>query len=176
MSLLSVITSRSIAAVDVYYLKDIAKSVCVLFDTWSSRSATDTLVIEVPAVSPYEPGAFYKRELPCILKVLEQVDLSQVEALVVDGYVYLDDKSKPGLGAHLYNALNQKIPVVGVAKSYFFDSEVLVKKIFRGESKRPLYVTAVGMDLEVAAEYIYTMPGSHQKPEILKYLDQITRQ
>ncbi len=38
---------------------------------------------------------------------------------VIDGYVWLDDQGKKGLGARLYDALDAQIPVIGVAKTLF---------------------------------------------------------
>src|SRR3954465_2640686 len=163
-----------IAAVDVHYDHDRARAACVLFDTWSSDKVSDTYNAEIHPIEPYRPGEFFKRELPPILKVLELVNLSSVAVLIVDGYVYLDERGAPGLGLHLYNSLLQKIAVVGVAKSYFFEGELRVKKVLRGESKRPLYVTAVGLSPEVAAEHVKSMAGSNRIPAVLKYLDQVT--
>src|SRR5881398_2810037 len=117
----------AIAAVDVYYENDRATAACVVFNTWSSAEVNSTYLAESGAIKRYQPGEFFKRELPPILKVLELVNLSSVAVLIVDGYVYLDKFFAPGLGLHLYNALDQKIAIVGVAKSYFFESELIVK-------------------------------------------------
>jgi len=40
------------------------------------------------------------------------------EFIVIDGYVFTDGISRPGLGFYLYNSLSCKTPVIGVAKSY----------------------------------------------------------
>jgi len=165
----------AIAAVDVYYHNDRARAACVLFDSWSSDQVRDTYGVEIQAIQPYKPGEFFKRELPPILKVLELVNVSSVAVLIVDGYVYLDEHGAPGLGLYLYNSLQKKIAVAGVAKTYFFDDELRVKKVFRGESKRPLYVTAVGLSSELAAENVKSMAGANRIPAILKYLDQVTK-
>ncbi|MCG3154810.1 MAG: hypothetical protein DKINENOH_01406 [bacterium] len=39
------------------------------------------------------------------------------EFIVIDGYVYLDGNQKPGFGKHLYEALEEKSIIIGVAKS-----------------------------------------------------------
>ena len=125
----------------------------------------------VPAA--YEPGQFYKRELPCILKLVEENKL-RVDCIVIDGYVFLDGCGKAGLGKHLYDALSGKVPVIGVAKNRFKDigSEYEVR---RGSSNRPLYITAAGIELDTAKELIRTMHGNYRVPTLLKRADQVAR-
>jgi deoxyribonuclease V len=123
-------------------------------------------------VEPYQSGQFYRRELPCILAVLKSLpELAQV--IIIDGYVWLGDH-RPGLGAHLYEALGQQVAVVGVAKTRFVRAEP-VELVLRGRSRSPLYVTAVGMDLAEAASRIRTMHGSYRIPTLLKRVDQLSR-
>ena len=52
---------------------------------------------------------------PCILDVLRPIPRPDI--VIIDGYVWLDQKGTPGLGAHLWSALDQQVAVVGVAKS-----------------------------------------------------------
>ena len=52
-----------------------------------------------------EPGQFYKRELPCILELLKQVN-PLPNYIVIDGYVYLGGDEKPGLGKHRITSYN----------------------------------------------------------------------
>ena len=66
----------------------------------------------------YISGQFYKRELPCILQIFSKVK-EPIEVLVIDGYVWLDGKRMPGLGAYLYRALDEQVKIVGVAKNAF---------------------------------------------------------
>lgn len=40
---------------------------------------------ESAVILPYEPGSFYKRELPCILSLLKDI-YKQLDAIVIDGY------------------------------------------------------------------------------------------
>ena len=59
---------------------------------------TDERTAWLPDVVAYEPGEFYRRELPALTAVLTGVTgLSQ---LIIDGYVDLDASGRPGLGAH----------------------------------------------------------------------------
>lgn len=164
-----------ILAIDVYYTNNQAKSVCIAFNDWTDEVQTQTYIKEIEGIEEYIPGQFYKRELPCILAVLEGIDLAQVEAIVVDGFVILDDEGKYGLGGYLYESLDQNIPIVGVAKRGFHQNEQNVKKVLRGESLNPLFITSIGMDLEVAAQRVKNMHGDYRFPSLLKILDQVTK-
>lgn len=164
-----------ILAIDVHYRENIAKSVSIAFDNWTDTTPHTTHIVEIKKVAPYVPGQFYKRELPCILKVLEKSDLSTITLIIVDGYVVLDDTGKAGLGHYVYEALDRKIPIVGVAKRSFRDNQKNVVEVFRGTSKNPLYVSSVGIDLAHAAEQVKNMAGDYRFPELLKILDQETK-
>ena len=78
------------------------------------------------------------------------------------------------LGQYLYDVLDQKIPVIGLAKCSFAsisdDYSVL-----RGDSKKPLYVTSVGIDQALAMKYIAEMHGDFRIPDLLKKADQACR-
>lgn len=162
-------------AVDTHYAGGKAHTVALLFEDWQAAAPAQVReeVIETPAA--YEPGAFHKRELPCILHLLGGVALTGVGAIVVDGYVHLDDARRPGLGARLHEALNGRIPVVGVAKTHFATVHGIAREVRRGTSQRPLYVTAAGMDVAVAAACVARMHGTHRIPDLLKLLDRLSR-
>ena len=110
-----------LACVDVAYQDDEAFAACLLFDQWTDASGAQSLVAHIAAVAPYEPGQFYRRELPCLLAALERSPWP-LEMVVIDGYVWLGSEQRPGLGAHLYEALESEIPVIGVAKTAFIDT------------------------------------------------------
>ena len=160
-----------ILAVDVHYQKAAAKAVGVLFENWNDSEPAQIISSALDNISEYEPGSFYKRELPCILELLKLVDLNKIKTVVIDGYVYLDDDKKPGLGHYLYKSLNEKIPVIGVAKTSFAGNKKYVKEIYRGQSKTPLFVTAAGIDLQETADNISKMHGGFRIPTLLKLLD-----
>lgn len=164
-----------IFAVDVHYRERYAKAVGVLFN-WEDEAIKREFITLVEDVKPYEPGAFYKRELPCILEVLNRVDIKTIETIVIDGFVYIDNNRNYGLGAHLFEALKEEIPIIGVAKRPFLDVDFVSMPILRGNSKQPLYISSIGMDLQLAAEKIKQMHGENRNPTILKRLDQITKE
>jgi deoxyribonuclease V len=163
-----------IAAVDVHYTENQAVAACVTFRGWTAEEVHQEYVEHIKTVQSYEPGNFYKRELPCLVQVLERLPASP-SAVIVDGYVWLGCQGTPGLGAHLHLALGAKIPVIGVAKN-LYKEPVTAEVVFRGGSKRPLYVTAVGIDRKVAAKHIQEMHGSYRIPTLLKRVDRLCRE
>jgi deoxyribonuclease V len=159
------------ACVDAHYEPTAARGACVLFHDWSDAAPARELVASVPAPADYEPGKLYLRELPCLLAVLERVK-EPLELVIVDGYVWLDADEKPGLGAHLHAAM--RVPVVGVAKTAFKGGDFAVP-VLRGTSRKPLFVTAVGIAPEEAARCVEGMHGPHRLPTLLKRVDQLAR-
>ena len=107
---------------------------------------------------------------------MKKIDLINVEAIIIDGFVFLDDNNKLGLGGHLYKSLGTKIPIIGVAKTNFATIDKEKKSVYRGNSKNPLYITAIGINVEDAAEKIKNMTGAYRIPTLLKYLDRLTRE
>src|SRR3954462_13309614 len=117
-----------IACLDVHYWNTHARAACVLLADWSDRLPAGSHLAEVNDVEPYQTGSFYLRELPCLLAVLRLLTTPPA-ALIVDGYVWISPDGKPGLGAHLHEAINGAVPVVGVAKTQFMtlmDSPLVV--------------------------------------------------
>ena len=162
-----------IVAVDVAYESDRAVAACVVFGDWADARAVEEQVVEVGEPAAYEPGQFFRRELPAVRAALDVVS-RRFHTVVVDGYVWLDAaEQRPGLGAHLHAALDGRVTVIGVAKSPFNGAGAVA--VTRGTSSRPLYVTAVGVDVGVAAEYVRQMHGSHRIPTLLRRVDGLAR-
>lgn len=164
-----------IIAIDVHYRENIAKSVSIEFDDWTSNEPTKVNILELPETAEYVPGQFYKRELPCILEILKKSDLDKVGLIIIDGHVVLDDKGKMGLGAYLYQELNENIPILGIAKKGFHSLEKLAIPITRGKSKKPLYITCLGGSLKDLAKKVKQMHGDFRIPTLLKILDVETK-
>lgn len=164
-----------IALLDVHYSGGHGHAACVLASSWEDATSSDAFVVTVDDVMDYAPGQFFRRELPCLTAVLERVDVDGLEAIVVDGYVFLDRDDTPGLGAHLYESLGGKVPVVGVAKNSFGDAESFAELVFRGESARPLYVTAAGMEGADAARCVEMMHGPFRIPTLVREADRLCR-
>lgn len=162
-----------IAALDVDYRAEAAVAACVLFPDWGSDAVTAERVEVVREVRGYVPGQFYLRELPALIAVLRRVR-EPLEAVVIDGYVWLDASERPGLGAHLIRALGEEVPVVGVAKRAFAGSPHAMP-IVRGQSRRPLYVTSAGIEPGLAADLVARMHGAHRIPTMLQRVDRLAR-
>ncbi|MFL5454330.1 MAG: endonuclease V [Myxococcales bacterium] len=160
--------------VDVHYEERAATAACVGFSDWSDADPAFDLVLRSEIVpEPYEAGLFYKREMPHLRRAIGRVRQEHsIDAVLVDAHVWLAE-GKPGLGAHLYEALGGRIAVVGVAKSAFRGGEAL--PILRGTSRHPLFVTAAGMDAQEAAEHVRAMHGAHRIPTLLKRADRLSR-
>jgi deoxyribonuclease V len=161
-----------IAAFDVHYLENgYASAAAVLFSDYRDAEPAAVYTQLLPGAADYLPGEFYRRELPCILTLFGQFN-EVPDEMVVDGYVMLGNK--PGLGRHLFNWFDGKIPVVGVAKSKFEGAGGT--EVFRGGSMHPLYVTSAGVNLQKASERIRTMHGDYRIPTLLKRVDVLARE
>ncbi|WP_343618415.1 endonuclease V [Flavobacterium sp.] len=165
-----------ILAFDTYYFDNKAKTVCLEFSEYNQKENFKIHTEIIENVEEYIPGEFYKRELPCIMSVLNQINLENIEVIIVDGFVYLDDDKKYGLGGHLYEKLNRQIPIIGVAKTNFASIEKDKKALYRGDSIKPLYITSIGIDLEEAFKKIENMHGEFRMPTLLKELDRLTKE
>jgi deoxyribonuclease V len=161
-----------IVALDVQYQQDRAQAAAVLFGAWTDAVPTRVATLQLENIAPYESGAFYKRELPCLLGILETI-LEPIDCIVVDSYVFLDASGKPGLGARLYDALEQRIPVVGIAKTEFLGAPSVA--LLRGDSKQALFVSSIGIDVQLAAQHVQQMHGAYRLPTLLKVVDSAAR-
>ena len=160
-----------IGAFDVHYLKDgRASAAAVLFSDYPASEPAAVYTQIVRKVEDYLPGAFYRRELPCILTLIKNIP-EALDEMLVDGYVMLG--KRPGLGQYLYESFTGKIPVIGVAKSRFEGAPAA--EVYRGRSKNPLYVTSAGMELHEATERIRSMHGPYRVPTLLKQVDLLAR-
>ncbi len=130
------INEPRIACVDVDYRGTGATAGGLWFHGWGAEATECQAVASIPEVTPYEPGAFYKRELPCLLKVLALGPPAAV--VVVDGYVWLADSAK-GLGAHLHDVVGGV--VIGVAKTRYAGGHRRGRGLPRGE---PVAAVRVG--------------------------------
>ena len=162
-----------IYVLDVQYNGDSDAIVaCIGFKNWSDEKASYSKTHFIDKIEPYETGFFYKRELPCLLKALR--DLDDIECIVVDGFVWLGDVEHHGLGMHLYNALGKSTPIIGVAKTPFIGTPKECE-ILRGKSVKPLFITSVDIGLEEAKNAIFSMHGKYRLSTLLKEVDSLCR-
>lgn len=156
---------------DACYGGNQAAFACIALTGWSSDRYIHSQTCILPVASPYIPGAFFKRELPGILRLC-QIVIWPLDVLVVDGYVHLPG-GRPGLGGYLHVELQR--PVVGIAKNPYAGLRACIP-VYRGGSRKPLFVTAAGMDVEQAAEHVQAMAGSHRIPLMVKTVDRLAKE
>ncbi len=160
-------------AVDVQYQNGCGYVAGVLFEHWDAQVPSATCAHVQAGVAEYVPGQFYQRELPCILGLLATMEHLPA-TIVIDGFVFLDGHERPGLGKHLNDALDGKVAVIGVAKSAFHGIGD-AHRVLRPGSAKPLFVTCIGTELEVAKAQLLAMHGPHRMPVLLKLADQLCR-
>lgn len=165
-----------IIAFDTYYFDNKAKTIGVSFNSWEDENHQEIYSEIIEGIAEYEPGSFYKRELPCIISILKNINLDEIEIIIVDSYVILDDNGKLGLGGHLFEKLNKQIPIIGVAKTGYHSNKLNTKALLRGESKKPLYISAIGIELNLAYENIKSMHGKYRMPTLLQLMDSKTKE
>jgi len=81
-----------IALLDVHCTEPRARAACIVAADWDAPRPLETRVRLVGDVAAYEPGAFWKRELPCLLAVLGEVRAAPLDAAV--------DAARRMAGAH----------------------------------------------------------------------------
>jgi deoxyribonuclease V len=162
-----------VICVDVDYRTDRVVAAAVGFHTWTDDvAAFERTRTSFAPPAEYEPGSFYRRELPYLLGVLDDVP-APITTVVIDGYVWLDAGHK-GLGAHLHEVHPARPIVVGVAKRPWRGGRAGVS-VVRGDAKAPLWITAIGMDLDEAARGVAAMHGPYRMPTLLKRVDRLAR-
>lgn len=162
-----------ILAFDAYYEEAQSRLACVQFESWTDSEPVEVYTQTYPKAEAYEAGSFYKRELPLIINMLASFELDQIAYIIVDGYVLLDQNGRLGLGGYLYEKIEKKVPVIGVAKNYFAGSAG--EELLRGNSKKPLYITSLGIPQLVAAGLIKDMHGDFRIPTLLRIMDDASK-
>ena len=145
----------------------------VLMEDFNSKEICGFITAEVFDVGEYQSGSFYKRELKGVDAVLTKLNLSQIQCIIVDGYAKFEDGEHTSLGEWVYK--NYAIPVIGIAKSKNLFSKVENTQVYRGNSKTPLYVTAVGIDQDIARGKVQSMYGENRIPYGVKIADSVAR-
>lgn len=160
-----------IAAIDVHYSDDnIATAGAIVFSGYKDTKEYRAYKTDIPEAEDYVPGQFYRRELPGLIAVIRMIE-EEIDTVIIDGYVDLGEE--PGLGRYLWKSLDGNKRVIGVAKEYFRGSYPV--KIFRGKSRKPLYITSAGIEQTVAAGLIEGMHGKFRLPTLLKKADSLSR-
>lgn len=104
---------RTVAGVDVGFPKPDTARAAVAVLSFPDLAPVDWAVAEIPTPMEYVPGLLSFRELPAVLKALEQLRV-RPEVFLVDGQGIAHPRGL-GIAAHLGVLLDW--PTVGVAKS-----------------------------------------------------------
>lgn len=163
-----------IAFLDAAYSDTASAAACATATGWEAANPLGEFTHRDGPAADYQPGEFYKRELPLLLSVLNMLP-STPDIIVIDGYVWLGVEDRKGLGAHLFDTLGGKCAVVGVAKTKFHGASYWAAEVRRGASDSPLYLTTAGMPLNEAAAAVKQMHGAHRIPTLLGRADHLAR-
>lgn len=116
MTRVSLPAAGMFAAMDVCYLDaGVARAAVVVAADPRLGSVVWSRTAITTVRAKYQPGEFWRRELPPLRAVLEGV--AGLALIVIDGYVDLAPGSRPGLGARVHAEFG--VPVIGVAKTFF---------------------------------------------------------
>lgn len=163
-----------IACLDVHYEREIAHAAAIVFDKWEAVSSLSEYTAFSTNATIYAPGRFYLRELRPLLNVAQSIS-EAIDVYVIDAYCHLSADLAPGLGAYFYEALKNDASVIGVAKNRFRNTQHAVELI-RGKSRRPLFITSIGMQYETAASNVRMMAGNFRIPTMIKAADRLARE
>lgn len=178
------VSAGGLVALDVGYEPERVRVGAVAWPAWEAPLGAQRELVRALAAPPaaYRSGAFYERELPPLLALLQDpaalaalglARLQDARAILVDGHAWLAP-DRPGLGARLHEALDGAVPVVGVAKSAWRGSPHAVA-VRRGTSQQPLFVTACGLSAAEAARGVQSMAGAFRLPDLLRRVDALSR-
>jgi len=162
-----------IACFDVHYFRDTANAAAIVFQDWESQTSISEYTSAIAQPAEYKPGRFYLRELQPLLVVIQRI-VQPVDVFIIDGYCHLSSDQAPGLGAYLMESLDHDALIVGIAKNRYGNTKHAVE-LLRGQSARPLFVTAIGANYEWAAKHVASMAGEFRIPTLLKAVDRLSR-
>ncbi len=162
-----------IACFDVYYVHNCTYAAAIVFSEWSDAIPDEHYQLEIHDIGEYKPGSFYQRELKPIIEIITIIQ-SPIKYFVIDAYCHLSNSYEPGLGQYLFQKLPPESVVIGVAKNRF-RSTTHAFELCRGSSKRPLFITSIGIKYKMAADFIKSMAGEHRIPILLKTVDNLSR-
>jgi len=162
-----------IACFDVYYDQNSAYAAAIVFSDWADTLPDEHYELEIHDIGEYKPGSFYQRELKPITELIDLIP-APIKYFVIDAYCHLSDSYDPGLGQYLFQKLPPESVVIGVAKNRF-RATTHAFELCRGGSKRPLFITSIGIDYRLAADCIKSMAGDHRIPLLLKKVDNLSR-
>ncbi len=182
---------RYVAGVDVGFKKNYTitqAAVAVL--SFPDLELVETAIAQIPTTFPYIPGYLSFREIPAILKVMEQ--LQTIPDLILCDGQGLAHPRRFGLACHLGVLLD--IPTIGVAKSLLIgkheilpaekgswtplvDKDETIGIVLRSRTNvKPIYVS-IGhkISLLTAKDYTIKCLTKYRLPETTRWADKLSR-
>ena len=181
---------QRIAGVDVAYLPEKEQSVAtVVVVSCADFETVESAVAKIKTPFPYIPGLLSFREIPAILKALEQLsDLPDL--ILVDGHGQAHPR-RFGIASHL--GLWLKHPTIGIGKSrlcgefrepgkekgsstdLIHKGEVIAKVLRTRTGVRPVFVSVgYGLPLEECAHWTLAMTSRFRLPEPVHRADRLS--
>ncbi|MDT7788449.1 MAG: deoxyribonuclease [Pseudonocardiales bacterium] len=181
---------ETVAGLDVGYRgNDTVAGVCVVFDA-KTLVVLDEVVVEDTTDFPYIAGLFAFREMPVLLRALDQVTVAP-DLLAADGQG-LAHPRRFGLACHL--GVHTGIPSIGVAKNpmgefdppghargsmsdLVMDGDVVGRALRTQDGVKPVFVS-VGhkIDLDRACAEVLRLAPRYRLPETTRRADTLTKQ
>lgn len=164
-------------AIDTYYRSEQeAYTVGIIFEEWDDKKPLSIVDDVNETFDRYIPGEFYKRELPCILRILNKINILEFDSIILDGYIDLKDNEgniKPGLGRRLCSKINihDDLDIIGIAKSLYCRTDEISYKLVRNSSKALYCQSLRGNSLD----FLKYLDGDYRIPTLLKLLDNKTK-
>ncbi|HEY3451300.1 MAG TPA: hypothetical protein VGK67_33385 [Myxococcales bacterium] len=140
-----------------------ATAACVVLRSFDASESLEERTVTVRTVATRGSGRSFERELSLLRAVLGAVE-SEIQVAVIGGYVWLDGTTRPGLGAHLYQALGESISVLGIADARCDAGKPEALEVRRGRGSRPVFVTSVGFPPPVVGKLVGAMHGRGRIP------------
>ncbi len=180
----------TVVGLDVgYRSNDTVAGVCVVFDA-KTLVILDEVVVEDRTDFPYIAGLFAFREMPVLLRALDQVTVAP-DLLVADGQG-LAHPRRFGLACHL--GVHTGLPSIGVAKNpmgefdppghargsasdLVMDGDVVGRALRTQDGVKPVFVS-VGhkIDLDRACAEVLRLAPRYRLPETTRRADTLTKQ
>lgn len=180
---------RYVAGVDIGFEDNYAISkAAVVVLTYPELELVEQKIARIPTAFPYVPGYLSFREIPAILAVLPQLEITP-DLILCDGQG-LAHPRRLGLACHLGILLD--IPTIGVAKSIFVgkhepvasekgswqplkDGAETIGVALRSRTKvKPIYVS-IGhkISLPTAIDYVMGCLTKYRLPETTRWADKL---
>ena len=153
----------------------------LLFDQFESKEIIKSYHVDlITNVAEYVSGEFYKKEMPCLQYMwnnLPQNIKNQIDTVIVDSLYDLWD-GRPGMGHHFHDWLiseGYNVEVMGIAKKKFKDNSLYITKVIRGnDSTTPLNVNGSDKTKDYK-KIVQSMAGDYRIPYMVKEVDKLSR-